>query len=77
MSAGPGRYDEEATALRVATDARGVVLLVVDGMRGTGFSVQMHSLEDVKRLPGALRDLASQIDADLAAGKITPGKSVS
>lgn len=40
MPAGPGIYDAECTALREATDATVAIAVVVDGAKGSGFSIQ-------------------------------------
>lgn len=47
----PGKYDDLCTMVREATQAEGVVLMIVRGNRGSGFSVQatpdvIHSLPD-------------------------------
>lgn len=60
---GPGKYDAEATAARKSAEAKGVVLIVAQGNRGSGFSVQAP-LDLILGLPGVLRDLADQIEAD-------------
>ena len=66
---GPGKYDEQCTKVREETKAAGVILLVLGGSAGSGFSCQA-SLETTLRLPQMLRDLAQQIEADgIDAGK--------
>jgi len=62
MAFGPGKYDDLATELRIAARADGVLVLVVNGDRGTGFSAQLTPLLTLT-LPGILRDIADQIDA--------------
>lgn len=42
MAEGPGKYDAEATLVREQTQAQAVVLIVCNGNRGSGFSVQAH-----------------------------------
>ena len=64
MPLGPGKYDEHATKVRNETDAAGVILIVIDGKRGSGFSVQA-SPDFVARLPTLLRAVADGIDEDL------------
>jgi hypothetical protein len=65
MPLGPGKYDEQATRVRVETEATAVVLVVIDGVKGSGFSVQAPAgFTDV--LPSLLRGLADSIEADLA-----------
>lgn len=43
MAHGPGKYDDICTVVRVTTQAEAVIMLVINGSRGSGFSVQMHS----------------------------------
>jgi hypothetical protein len=61
MALGPGKYDDFVTEVREKTGAAGVVLLVVDGTRGSGFSAQL-SLDLTLRLPDILRDMARQME---------------
>ena len=60
---GPGRYDDEVTALRERYHAHGVILIVMGGDRGEGFSMQA-SLETTLRLPEILEHIAAQIRED-------------
>ncbi len=60
---GPGKYDEACTNARIATAATGGVLLIVlDGRHGSGFSAQL-SLEAQQYLPTMLREVATQIES--------------
>jgi len=61
MAVGPGKYDDLATEVRMKTGADGVVLLVVDGWKGSGMSAQL-SLELTLTLPTILRNIAQQIE---------------
>lgn len=65
MAAGPGKYDPEATAARESAMAGAVVLIVLDGDRGSGFSVQVISPGVLERLPGLLRHMADDIERDV------------
>jgi hypothetical protein len=47
-----------------ATNAAGVVLIVIDGDKGQGFSVQA-TLAVTMALPTILRTVADQLDADI------------
>ena len=67
---GPGKYDNEATAAREATGAAGVLLIVIGGERGNGFSCQATQFDIVLRLPALLRTVADQIEADQKEGKL-------
>ena len=40
---GAGKYDDQCTLVRHATDATAVMVLVVGGNKGTGMSVQAES----------------------------------
>jgi len=63
MSFGPGKYDELCTWVRQQAEARGVILVVIDGKEGEGFSAQLSPL-DTMRMPSLLRIIADQIEAD-------------
>lgn len=64
MPVGPGKYDDWVTKIREETQARCVVLMVVDGNKGTSFCVQSH--EDISiALPELLRDTASSIESSI------------
>lgn len=65
MAIGPGKYDALATQAREQAKARGVVLVVVDGEHGAGFSVQ-GEMAVIAALPKLLRTMATAIEADLA-----------
>jgi len=62
MSAGAGKYDDAATAAREATKAEGVLLIVLGGDKGSGFSAQIPP-EIVARVPALLRHIANEIEA--------------
>ena len=61
MAIGPGKYDAEATLARTRANAAGVVLLVLRGDRGSGFSVQADA-NTVAILPRLLRAVADSIE---------------
>jgi hypothetical protein len=65
MSHGPGKYDEAATLARNMTHARAVVLIVLGGTAGSGFSVQALGEDITASLPALLRTVAYQIENDL------------
>lgn len=64
MTAGPGKYDDLATYVREQAQARGVVVIVIEGDKGSGFSVQTTGTF-VIRLPTLLRSIADTLDEDL------------
>jgi hypothetical protein len=65
---GPGKYDAETTVVRERIGATAVVLIVVDGKAGSGFSVQAPAYV-VERLPTALRVMADEIERTLKSGQ--------
>jgi hypothetical protein len=65
MAIGPGKYDEVCTKVRHEAQADGVILIIMNGKHGTGFSMQA-SPEKTAALPAMLEHLAAQIRADLA-----------
>jgi 1,4-dihydroxy-2-naphthoyl-CoA synthase len=65
VALGPGKYDDLATYVREQTDAVGVIVIVVRGAKGDGFSVQA-SAEITAKLPVFLRLVADGIEADTA-----------
>jgi len=61
MPVGPGKYDHLATHVRREAAAKGVVVIVVEGVLGSGFSVQLE--RDLHlRLPEVLRTMAAEIE---------------
>ena len=61
MAKGPGKYDDLATQVREAAEAPAVVVIVIKGNRGSGFSVQA-SADLTASLPALLRHIADEID---------------
>lgn len=64
MALGPGKYDHLATIARTAADAAAVAIIVIDGVNGSGFSVQAPE-GFAEQLPALLRSMADEIEADL------------
>lgn len=64
---GPGKYDYECTFVREHTQAEGAVVLVLNGERGTGFSVQAPAHVHFA-LPDLLEDLARRIRQSMKQG---------
>jgi len=62
---GPGLYDSECTLMRETTQAESVILIVVRGWNGSGFSVQTTDPEFNAKLPALLRTMADEIDHDI------------
>jgi hypothetical protein len=64
MALGPGKYDDAATVVMEMTKAAGVLVMVIGGERGQGFSFQ-GDLELTRQIPKMLRTVADQIEDDL------------
>ena len=60
MPLGPGKYDDFTTQVREKTHARGVILLVVSGDKGSGFSCQSDAIV-LEQLPDLLEYMAQEI----------------
>jgi hypothetical protein len=73
MPTGPGSYDGEATWVQQRTQAHGVLLMILGGNKGNGFSLASYdiqaTLEITLSLPKLLREMANQIETDIAALK--------
>ena len=68
MATGPGKYDDMVSMVRQQigmTDSGGVVLIVVGGERGPGFSCQAD-LQTTLLLPDLLELVAKQMRKDIA-----------
>jgi hypothetical protein len=61
---GPGRYDDICTQAREAAQADGVILVVIRGKHGMGFSAQVTNSQWFKHLPTILRGVADQMEKD-------------
>lgn len=63
MAIGPGRYDDVCTMVREQTNAVAAIVIVVEGDKGNGFSVQTLDpiVNDV--LPTMLEEIARGIRA--------------
>lgn len=60
---GPGKYENEATYVREETNAEAVVVCVIGGKLGSGFSVQAPAYI-LSELPRMLRAMADGIEGD-------------
>jgi hypothetical protein len=65
MALGPGKYDAVCTVARDLAAAEGVLLIVLNGKLGSGFSVQ-GAPEIMGEIPRLLRQMADQIDQTFA-----------
>ena len=64
MPIGPGKYDHVVSQVRQDTHAEGVILIVVNGDLGSGFSCQLP-LDLTLRIPTVLRQMAADIEASV------------
>jgi hypothetical protein len=67
MPVGPGKYDHLASQAREAADARAVLLMIIGGEQGGGFSFQSYDPELILTLPAILRNMADQIERDVSS----------
>ncbi len=63
MPMGPGKYDPECTRDLMENQADAVLLIVLGGKKGSGFSIATLSAEILVAVPAILRDTANQIEA--------------
>jgi hypothetical protein len=56
----PGKYDDLCTVVREATNAEGVILIVINGNKGNGFSVQATA-RIIPGIPDMLEFTAGEI----------------
>jgi hypothetical protein len=73
MSEGAGKYDDLATIVRIMAEAKSVVIVVFDGIFGSGFSVQSEGLPLTKELPNILRTMADEIEKDMGEMNVSDG----
>lgn len=66
MALGPGKYDHLCTYVRTQANAPGAVVIIFAPDGRSGFSVQATP-EMQLAMPRILRDIADQVDADIAA----------
>lgn len=59
---GPGKYDDICTQAREDAEAEGVILMVLDGTKGSGFSCQSSAQH-------LLRYMADEIERDNDAAR--------
>lgn len=62
MAFGPGKYDDLCTAARASTEAAAVILIVLAGNKGHGFSCQTVAGDITDKLPAMLRNVADIIE---------------
>lgn len=60
MAPGPGKYDDLCTFVRENAKAKGALVIILDGEKGSGFSCQAD-LAVARQLPKMLENIAKQI----------------
>lgn len=69
MSIGPGKYDEACTQALEATGAQSVILIVIGGKEGHGFSCHSTDPDFETQIPMLLYRTAESIEEDLSKVK--------
>jgi hypothetical protein len=72
MPQGPGKYDHLATYVREQSGGEGVIVIVLGGNNGSGFSVQLIDQVLTIPLPQLLREMADQIEGDAEFQRVKP-----
>lgn len=67
MPLGPGKYDPLCTHVREQAGAAGAIVIVLNGVYGSGFSVQ-STMDITAELSLMLREIADQIEASFGKG---------
>lgn len=62
MPMGPGKYDDECTRIMEDQQAEGIILIIVGGKKGHGFSCQATP-QVVAGLPQILRNVALELES--------------
>jgi hypothetical protein len=62
---GEGKYDDVCGRVMTDTDADGVLLIIINGVRGQGFSMKTTDRTLEQKLPALLRFVADQIEYDI------------
>ena len=69
MPIGPGKYDALCSQVREQAKARGAIVIIFDGDKGSGFSVQADGLVTLG-LPDLLETIAADIRKSFQEGKV-------
>lgn len=75
MTVGPGKYDEVCTVARELAGADGCILIILNGIRGNGLSIQSQfsvqvNEELLQKTPEILERLAADLRRDLGEMEI-------
>lgn len=58
MAIGPGKYDDICTVARESAKASAAIVIILDGVSGSGFSCQCHAAMPPKRIAEMLETVA-------------------
>ncbi len=64
MAVGAGIYDDLCTEMREKADAAAAIIIIFNGYKGNGFSVQTSSLPLTITIPDVLEEIAYKIRND-------------
>jgi len=59
--AGPGKYDAVCSVAREMASATAAIVIIHDGLFGSGFSVQTTDESIIEKLPEMLENMAEEI----------------
>ena len=62
MAVGEGKYDQISEQILLATKAHTVIVAIIGGVKGNGFSVTSADPEAQLKLPAMLRAMADDIE---------------
>jgi len=69
MPVGPGKYDDLATLVRKTVHAKLAGVLVIDGDKGSGYSMHFDApspdLEILEMIPKLMRKMADALEVDI------------
>lgn len=66
---GEGKYDDACTQARLATGGESVMLVVINGRQGHGFSVHSTDPQFPEKIPLILREMADSIEKEVARNR--------
>jgi len=61
MATGPGKYDDICTTVRVDTNAQAAIVIILNGDRGSGFSLQSFAPIDAAVVADLLEGVLKQL----------------
>lgn len=71
----PGKYQKQVSDFLVGTKAKAIVMVVFDGAEGNLFEVRAIDEKYMRKIPGALIEVASRIEKDLNAADLARKKA--